>query len=67
MFTCCMTYSLTNDEKKFLFNKHHNTSYKDIEKFQRELKKMINNNKDKELEDEKNLDKEFKLKFRSLK
>lgn len=62
MFNCSMTYSLTKDEKKFLYMKHKDLSYMDINKFQKELKKMI-------IDEEKNkidLDKEFKLKFKNL-
>ena len=62
-----MTYSLTNDEKRFLFNKHHDSSYKEVERFQKNLKKLINDSKIKELEDNKNLDLVFKKRFKELK
>lgn len=61
-----MTYGLTSDEKRFLFNKHKDSSYKEVERFQKELKKLINNNKIKEAEYNKNLDTEFKKKFKEL-
>ena len=62
MFNCSMTYSLTKDEKKFLYMKHKDLSYMDINKFQKELKKMIHDEEKNQID----LDKEFKLKFKNL-
>ena len=58
-----MNFGLTTDEKRFLFQKHKDTSYKELEKFQKELKKKITS---KELEDY-DPDKLFKEKFKKLK